>query len=513
MMAAMMLPAAFIVAAQLGAPQPPPGPASERVAIVASAGAAEGQPALRYADRDGDRMAAVLRDLGGFDHVERLRDPRPQALRAALERVEQAAARDPGLQLVFYYSGHADEHGLLVGAERFAFDELRGRLESSRAAVRVALVDACYAGAMVRAKGGKPAPGYAFDVVPPTRVRGAAIIAAGAAGELAQESGDIEGSYFTHHLLSALRGAGDRDSDGVVTLAETYQYAYSHTLAATLPSLLGPQHPSYDVRLAGTGELPMTRLGRGRQALTFPAGDGRTYLVSTSGDEVVAEVTSQPQGRVRLVLPGGRYRVAARQDRRAWLAEVRLPADGGDVAVESSGFREVAPELAFAKGGRPFARHEAVHEAVIDLTLTGLGPGAVNGTLELGAGYLRRWPAVTVGPHLSYGQHDGAISGVPYSLQRWTASVLALRRLSLGTSDIAVGVAVGVARIQERIDVEAPRVGWAPTASALLAIDLPLARWLAVRLLWSAGGELLRVGDQLRATPELGASLGPVLRR
>lgn len=499
-----MLPVALILAAQLGA-----APVSPRMAIVASAGSADGQAALRYADRDADRMEAVLRDLGGFDRIERLRDPRPQALRAALDRVEQAAARDPGLQLVFYYSGHADQHGLLVGAERFAFDELRARLEGSRAAVRVALIDACYAGTMVQTKGGTPAPGYALDLIAPTRVRGAAIIAAGTASELAQESGDIEGSYFTHHLLSALRGAGDRDGDGVVTLAETYQYAYSHTLAATLPSVFGPQHPSYEYRLAGTGELPMTRLGRGRQALTFPPGDGRSYLVSTSGDEVVAEVASQPQARVRLVLPGGRYRVAARQERRAWLAEVRLPPDGGDVAVESSGFREVAAELAFAKGGRPFLRNEVA----LDLAVTGLGPGAINGTLELGAGYLRRWPSLTVGPHLSFGEHDGAISGVPYSLKRWTASAVLLRRVSMGASDIELGVAVGLAAIQEQIDLSPTRLGWAPTASALLAIELPVARWLAVRLLWSAGGELLRVDDRLQLTPEIAASLGPVFRR
>ncbi|HEY4393237.1 MAG TPA: caspase family protein [Polyangia bacterium] len=484
-------------------------PASARVAIVVSATSAEGQAVLRYADRDAERMAAVLRELGGFDRIERLRDPRPQALREALDRVEAAAARDPGLQVVFYYSGHADEHGLLLGPERFSFDELRTRLEGSRAAVRVAFIDACYAGTMVQTKGGKPAPGYALDVVAPTRVRGAAIIAAGTAGELAQESGDIEGSYFTHHLLSALRGAGDRDGDGVVTLAETYQYAYSHTLAATLPSVFGPQHPSYELRLAGTGELALTRLGRGRQALIFPPGDGRTYLVSTAGDEVVAEVSGQPQAHVRLVLPAGRYRLAVRQDRRAWLAEVKLPADAGDVAVESTAFREVPPEVAFAKGGRPLVRNEAV----LDIAVTGLGPGAINGTLELGGGYFRRWRGLTIGPHVSYGEHTGDLSGVPYSLGRWTASLFALRRLSLGGSEVAIGASAGLALIHEQIGVDPTRAGWAPTASALAALDLPLARWLAVRLLWSAGGVLLRVDDQLRFSPEIGASIGPVFRQ
>ena len=502
-----MLSIAIILAAQLGAAPGAP-PAVERVAIVASAGSAEGQTPLRYAERDADRMAAVLRDLGGFDRVEQLRDPRPQALRAALERVEREAAGNPNLQVVVYYSGHADERGLLLGAERFSFDELRARLEGSHAAVRVALIDACYSGALVRAKGGTPAPGYAIDVLEPTRVRGAAIIAAGTATELAQESGEIEGSYFTHHLLSALRGAGDRDGDGVVTLAETYQYAYSHTLAATLPSLWGPQHPSYEYRLSGTGELPLTRLGRGRQALVFPPGDGRAYLISTRGDEVVAEVTSQVQGRVRLVLPAGRYRVAARQDRRAWLAEVTLVA-GGDMAMEASTFREVAPEVAFAKGGRAPPRNELA----LDVALTGLGPGVINGTLEIGGGYFRRWRSVTVGPHLSYGEHEGAISGVPFALQRWAGDLFVLRRTAIGFSEAQFGLSVGLAAIEERIGSEPTRLGWAPSAAALLAIDLPVARWLAVRMAWSVGAELLRVNDRLQLSPEVSASLGPVFRR
>lgn len=501
-----MLLAAFVLALQSMAAV---SPAGARMAIVVSADAADGQPTLRYADRDADRIESVLRELGGFDRVDRLRDPQPAALRAALDQAEAAATRDPGLQVVFYYSGHADARGLLVGADRFPFDELRARLERSRAGVRVALIDACYAGTMVQTKGGKPAPGYALDLVAPSGVRGAAIIAAGTAGELAQESSDIEGSYFTHHLLSALRGAGDRNGDGVVTLAETYQYAYSHTLAATLPSVFGPQHPSYEYRLAGTGELPLTRPGQGRQALTFPAGDGRTYLVSTAGGEVVAEVTAQPQARVRLALPGGRYRVAVRQEHRAWLAELTLPADRGDLAVESANFREVAPEVAFAKGRPPPPRNEVA----LDLALTGLGPGAINGTLELGGGYFRRWRAFTVGPHLSYGSHDGAISGVPFSLQRWAADLFALRRTAVGFSEAQFGLSVGMAAIEERIGGEPARLGWAPSAGALLAIDLPVARWLALRMVWSAGAALLRVDDRLRLSPEVGASLGPVFRQ
>jgi len=76
-----------------------------------------------------------------------------------------------------------------------------------------------------------------------------------------------------------------------------------------------------------------------------------------------------------------------------------------------------------------------------------------------------------------------------------------------------VGLAGGLSAIFERLDAEPTRLGWAPGASALLAIDLPITRSVAVRVLWSAGGELLRVDDRLQLSPEISASLGPVFRK
>jgi len=488
----------------------PPRAASHRLAIVASASAADGQPSLRYADRDAERVAGVLRELGGFDRVVDLRQPTPAALRDALARAEAIAAAEPGLDLIFYYSGHADERGLLLGAERFLFDELRARLEGSRAAVRVAFLDACYSGSIVRPKGGTAAAGYALDTVEAPRVRGAAIIAAGTASELAQESGEIEGSYFTHHILSALRGAGDRDGNGAVTLAEAYQYAYSHTLSATLPSVWGPQHPSYEYRLSGAGDLVLTHVGRDRRAMSFPPGQARSYVVSSPGGEVMGEVAAQPRARVRLVLPRGRYRVLAREDRRAWIADVALDgAAAGDTAVEAAAFRAIAPELAFAKGSAPGPRNELG----VDLALSGLGPGSFNGTLELGLGYLRRGTSFSVGPHVSYGSTEGTVQGISYALQRWTATMLALRRIPIGISELQLGAGAGVAGIRERFSTTAPRFGWAPSLSVVAAIDLPLGPWLALRFLWSGGVEVLRANDDVRVAPEITASLGGVLRQ
>ena len=233
-------------------------------------------------------------------------------------------------------------------------------------------------------------------------------------------------------------------------------------------------------------------------------------LVSTTDDEVLAEVTAQPQGRVRLVLPRGRYRVLARESQRAWLAEVTLrPAAAPDVMLESSAFREVAPELAFAKGAEPVPRHEVM----ADVALSGLGPGVIHGTPEVGLGYFQRLASFTVGPHVSYGSTDGNVYLTPYSLRRWTVNVFGFRRLPLGISELLFGAGAGVASISEQEGSGPTRSGLAPAVSAALGVDLPLARWLAIRFLWTGGVELIRVNGEFTVTPDIRASLGAVVRR
>ena len=51
--------------------------------------------------------------------------------------------------------------------------------------------------------------------------------------EAAQESERLRGSFFTHALLTGVRGAADASGDGKVTLGEAYQFAFNETLAQT----------------------------------------------------------------------------------------------------------------------------------------------------------------------------------------------------------------------------------------------------------------------------------------
>ena len=48
--------------------------------------------------------------------------------------------------------------------------------------------------------------------------------------EEAHESELLRSSFFTHHWIAGLRGAADRDADGLVTLGEAFDYAKGLTV-------------------------------------------------------------------------------------------------------------------------------------------------------------------------------------------------------------------------------------------------------------------------------------------
>ncbi len=139
-----------------------------------------------------------------------LRQPRLKELVDALDRlsarVDRRAprARAAGrTEVLLYYSGHADEQGLLLGDDRYSYRTLRDRLDQIPADVRIAVLDACASGAFTRLKGGQGRGRRSSSTNPPT-MRGHAFLTSSAETEAAQESDRIRASYFTHYLVSGL---------------------------------------------------------------------------------------------------------------------------------------------------------------------------------------------------------------------------------------------------------------------------------------------------------------------
>jgi hypothetical protein len=222
---------------------------------------------LRYAESDARAMAEVMQELGGIQHNDSLvlLAPTTYDLETAFlmmdRRIRQAHEDARRVEFLFYYSGHSDERGLLLGQERVAYADLKSSIVAMEADVNIAILDSCFSGAFTRLKGGTRQLPFMIDES--IQMKGHAFLTSSSADEAAQESDHIQGSYFTHYMIAALRGAADSTRDEQVSLNEAYHYAFSETLARTETSHAGAQHPSYNIQLTGTGDLTMTDLRGG----------------------------------------------------------------------------------------------------------------------------------------------------------------------------------------------------------------------------------------------------------
>lgn len=343
----------------LAAPATPAPVAVRRFALLVGVNdGGPGRARLRYAVTDASSFGNVLEELGGVlpqDRLMMLEGDRA-ALEQALARFKAmvAAAKSPGArtEALIYYSGHSDEEGLLLHKDRFGYRELRQALEQLPADVRIAILDSCASGTLARQKGGVRRPAFLVDTS--SAVRGHAILTSSSEDEVSQESDRIGGSFFTHNLVSGLRGAADSTGDGRVTLHEAYQFAFHETLARTERTRAGAQHPAYDIELAGTGELVMTDLRTTSAVLVVGEGvEGRLYVRDEPG-RLVVELNKLAGRATELGLQPGRYTVM-RESRGASSQAVLMVGDGARTVLADAAFVPMMGELTASRGGAPLA--------------------------------------------------------------------------------------------------------------------------------------------------------------
>jgi hypothetical protein len=332
--------------------------------------------ALRYAVSDARAVSRVFTEMGGIDAADSvvLIEPSLAELNrhiAALhDRVMTAKQTHKRTEILFYYSGHSDEEGLLINRERYRYRDLRERIKTIPSDMRVVILDSCSSGAFTRAKGGVKTQPFLFD--DSTATEGYAFLSSSSAAEASQESDAIRGSYFTHSLLAGLRGAADTVGDGRVTLNEVYRYAYAETLARTEVSRYGAQHPSYDMQVSGTGDMVLTDIKETSAGLIIGEAVAGRLSIRDSSDYLVAEITKTAGRPMELGLEPGLYRITLQQGDVFSRAEISLVRDQR-ARIDPADFRTVAAPPATARGNPAEAEAAAPVEPLSVQLFPGLG--------------------------------------------------------------------------------------------------------------------------------------------
>jgi hypothetical protein len=479
------------------------------------------RPVLRYAIDDARAVGQVLEDMGGVlaGDARYLEDPDRGAFLEALKDlaagVEGAKRTARRVEVIFYFSGHSDEESLFLGRERVPYTELKDLITALAADVRIAILDSCASGAVTLPKGVIKRPPFLMDTA--YDMKGTAFVASSSAGEAAQESGRLGRSFFTHNLVSGMRGAADMNRDGRITLNEAYQFAFDGTLVQTEGTMAGAQHPSRHIEMSGTGDVVITEIRRSAAVLVLDAGFGGRVFVHDASGVLLVELSKETDRDVAVGLDAGGYRIFVAGESGAREAKVRLD-DGQSVSLRENDFVKGARIPATVRGSiaRLGTRGRATDRYGWRLEFSG-GLAAIDPTdLNLRGTYDRMNSDFYSNDYMAYRVSQGEIvsftrtneGGSVRPLRRSVPFDLRLRRRLTRWLDISLGLSVlsGSRHSSFADHYEVTEIGGG-TTSYLDGFD---DYTLAVRGVFPAVG--IHVGGPLSPSLRLEASLcgGPL---
>lgn len=329
-------------------------PIERHVFAVSANNGGNDRPILRYAQTDAKSFVGVLSEMGGVNkgNAVLLHEPSVSTLKQEFDKLDrriiQSKKNGARQELLVYYSGHADDKGLHLGHEIYTWSDLRKKIDSMSASVKIAVIDACGSGAITRMKGGVAVPAFMVDAS--SDMNGYAFITSSTQNEASQESDRLQGSFFTHSLVSGLRGAGDASGDGKVTLSEAYQFAFNETLQKTQTTMGGAQHPSRDMNLTGTGDVVITDIRNTSAGLILDEKMEGRIFIRDDQNRLVAELQKLSGRSLELGLPSGKYKVQMILSEQNLACDVSLK-EGRKEKLSNQKFTRVELSKTVSRGG------------------------------------------------------------------------------------------------------------------------------------------------------------------
>ena len=293
-------------------------------------------PAVDYAHRDADAFRRYVVDVLGFDpeNVIDLRDATQAQMwstfgnRTTVERSELwSYLEDEGSDVVVFYSGHGapgldDRRGYLLPVDAdpntaelngypidLLYENLARLAEAKTARV---YLDACFSGGSggggMLIEGASPV--FVEAPLPEAGEERLSVLSAASGKQLASWDRKAKHGLFTHHLLDALYGAGDADSDGRVTAREAKAYLDRHMTRAAKRTWKRRQKASF----AGNPDAVLAHAGAGGAFPARPSLDDSGAVAGgaadTAGLSEALQELGEKAGQAALPTPGPKDAVA-----------------------------------------------------------------------------------------------------------------------------------------------------------------------------------------------------------
>ncbi|OYD94031.1 hypothetical protein CDG76_19010 [Nostoc sp. 'Peltigera membranacea cyanobiont' 210A] len=241
-----------------------------KVALLIGVGEYEsGLTPLPAAAKDVEAMHRVLLhpEMGGFDDVTPLINPRRQAMEEAIETLFAGRQKDDLVLLFFSGHGIKDEGGRLYFATRNTRKNEKGGLVQAtavsanfvqeimrtkgRSKRQVVILDCCFSGAfaedmLVRDDG-------SVDVMNQLGGEGRAVLTSSTSTQYSFEQKESNLSIYTRYLVEGIEtGAADTNDNGVITVDELHEYARKKVreTAPTMSPEIYPIREGYTIVLA-----------------------------------------------------------------------------------------------------------------------------------------------------------------------------------------------------------------------------------------------------------------------
>lgn len=190
-------------------------------------------PSLKYTDDDAYRMYAFLKSPEGGaipdDQIQILIDEGANKQKIISSVKETFSQADPNDVVMFYYSGHGLAEAFVPSDfdgynNMLYYKDVVAALDQSQAKNKICIADACYAGGLDNVKSGVRQPQVAYYDAFKKSSPGTAFFLSSRQEEYSLEDHGLRSGIFSHYLIKALKGAADRNANGIVTIQEAFDY-------------------------------------------------------------------------------------------------------------------------------------------------------------------------------------------------------------------------------------------------------------------------------------------------